>query len=476
MLMQIGDTQVPAVSGATIPVYNPATGACIDTIPAGDTSDVDRAVSAAESGQKNWATTDPLSRSRVLYRAAQSIRDTLSSYATLLTREQGKPFQESRNEIQGFCRVLEYYASIGGMDRGTSSFSEAYGHAIVAREPIGICGAVIPWNMPALIMGWKAGPALITGNAIIIKPATSAPLTCLALGQAFYAAGLPPGVLSVVTGRGGEAGEAVIAHPAIDAVSFTGEVTTGARVAAIAGPMMKRMTLELGGSDPMIVCSDADLSDAARGAVRGRFYNCGQTCTAVKRLIVMEDIYDRFLDMVLHEVQALILGNGLDTGVTMGPLNNRPAWERVRDTVIDTLDSGSATLLAGGRIPANPDLNAGFFYEPTLLTNVDHDAIVMKEEVFGPVLPVIPASDLSYAIQIANDTRFGLGASIWTKNTDTIKEATNRLKTGIVWVNQHLKIPPQVPFGGVKASGIGRENGYDALRTYYNEKTILIRP
>ncbi len=476
MQMRIGDAQVMAQSGATLSVHNPATGGCIDTVPAGDARDVDLAVTAADNALRHWAKMDPSERGKILFKAAQEIRIQQEQFATLLTSEQGKPLHEARNEIQGFCRILEYYASIGGTSRGIYTNSEAYGHSVVIREPIGICGAIIPWNVPAIIMGWKTGPALITGNTLIIKPASFAPLTCIRLGDALCNAGLPPGVLNIVTGHGEEAGEAIVRHPAIKAISFTGEISTGKRVASIAGPMMKKMTLELGGSDPMIVCSDADLKKAALGALNGRFYNCGQTCTAVKRLIVMEDIADQFIDLLTGHIRSLVVGNGLTNGVRMGPVNNQLQQKQIMDIVTKTLDAGSATLMTGGRIPRISGGEKGTFYEPTLLTNVTQDAPVMTEEVFGPVLPVVTAPNITEAVRIANNTQFGLGASVWTENISTIDYAIKSIQAGIIWVNQHLKIPPEVPFGGIKASGMGKENGYGALMKYQTEKTILIKP
>lgn len=476
MQMRIGDAHGMAESGATLQVHNPATGDCVDTIPAGDARDVDLAVSAADNALRHWSHMDPVDRGKILYAAAQEVRRHTDACATTLTMEQGKPLHESKNEIQGFCRVLEYYASRSGSIGGTYRCSEAYGHSFVMKEPIGICGAVIPWNLPALIMGWKIGPALVTGNTIIIKPASSAPLTCLTLADLLYKAGLPPGVLNVVTGRGEEAGDAIIRHPDIRSVSFTGEVATGEKIASIAGPMMKQMTLELGGSDPMIVCNDADLKKAALGAVKGRFFNCGQTCTAVKRLIVMDEVADRFIQLLTQEIRSLVIGNGLTKGVRMGPLNNRPSQQQIIDIVTETLDAGSSTLVLGGQVPNITGGENGNFYEPTLLTHVGEDEPVMTQEVFGPVLPVITTSDLPEAVRIANNTRFGLGASVWTENIRAIDYAITSIQAGIIWVNQHLKIPPEVPFGGIKASGMGRENGYGALLKYQTEKTILIKP
>ncbi|NLW76278.1 MAG: aldehyde dehydrogenase, partial [Methanomicrobiales archaeon] len=275
-----------------ISVYNPADGSLVGTVQAGTAHDVDEAVRETGDAFLSWSRTDPPERSKILFSAAGRIRADQKNLATLLTREQGKPLKESMNEIAGFARVLEYYASISGMLRGDYGVSRQYGHMMVRREPIGVCAAIIPWNLPALIMSWKIGPVLASGNTMVLKPSSTAPLTCLALVGHLYEAGLPPSVVRIVTGSGDEVGEALARHQDIRALSFTGAVRTGIRVAEIAAPTLKKTILELGGSDAMIVCQDADPDLAAKGAVSGRFFNCGQTCTAIKRVFVDKKISD----------------------------------------------------------------------------------------------------------------------------------------------------------------------------------------
>jgi acyl-CoA reductase-like NAD-dependent aldehyde dehydrogenase len=459
----------------TIQVHNPATGEEIGTVPYGDAGVVDTAVNAASAGWEVWAARDPADRGKVLYHAADLIRSRQEELARLLTTEQGKPLKESKNEIAGFSRVLEYYASIAGGLRGDYGHSSLYGHALVSRHPLGVCGAIIPWNMPALIMAWKVGPALAAGNAIIVKPASTAPLTCIRLASVLVSAGVPEAVLQVITGPGGVVGEAMAAHPGIRALSFTGGTETGRRVASLAAPHFKKITLELGGSDPMIVCSDADLTEAARGAVAGRFYNCGQTCTAVKRLFVDEKIEEAFIRKTAEIIRSLRIGSGLSPGVDMGPMHSDFQRKQLIDQVSRTIDGGFGRLQAGGACPQGPGLT-GSFYEPTLITGLTPGAPVLEEEVFGPVLPVMPFSTIDEAFDEANLTRYGLGASVWTHDTRIVSRAIRELQAGIVWINQHLKIPPEVPFGGTKDSGIGRENGRYALDHYLEEKTILIKP
>jgi acyl-CoA reductase-like NAD-dependent aldehyde dehydrogenase len=461
---------------AFISVLNPATQELIGKVPNMNPADIDEAVSRASAAGTKWAGLDPTDRGKILYAAAGAIRSEQEKFARILTTEQGKPLNESRNEVAGFARVLEYYASISGGLKGDYGKSSLYGHAIVSRQPLGVCGAIIPWNMPALIMGWKSGPALAAGNSLILKPASSAPLTCTALASCMVSAGLPEDVLQIVTGPGEVTGESIATHPDIRAVSFTGSIEAGRRVALLASPLFKRTTLELGGSDPMIVCSDADLTEAAKGAVAGRFYNCGQTCTAIKRLYVDKSIEEPFIKKLMVLMDSLNLGNGLTPGVTMGPVHSHTQRERIIDQIKRTTDGEFGSVRTGGICPGHPAMKDGFFFEPTLLTDLASDAPVCIEEVFGPVLPVIPFDTLNSAIKSANSTRYGLGASVWTHDSRIISRVSQEVRTGIIWINQHLRIPPEVPFGGTKDSGIGRENGRFALDHYLEEKTVLIKP
>ncbi len=460
----------------TFEVRNPATAALVDRAPLGSAEDVGNAVDAADEALNGWSVLPPRDRGRILFLAARTVRNRSAELAALLTAEQGKPFQEAVDEIRGFAQVLEYYHALPASLHGGYLTLPPYGHALVAHRPLGVCGAIIPWNMPAILMAWKVGPALAAGNTLVLKPACAAPLTCLALAGILQDSGLPAGVLNVVTGSGETVGRAITRHPAIRKVSFTGEVETGRQVAMDAAPTMKRVTLELGGSDPMIVCDDADIADAVEGAVRGRFYNCGQTCTAVKRLYVFESVAEEFIRRLTARIASLQVGNGMEEGVDMGPLINGAARERLIRLVDAVRKRGEGRIVTGGGVPGGGGYERGSFYLPTLVTDLPSDSVLFSEEVFGPVLPVATVSDLDDAIEQANSTRYGLGASIWTKNIETAMRAADEIRAGIVWVNQHLRIPPEVPLGGVKESGIGRENGYRALERYLEERAILIKP
>ncbi|KAF1077918.1 aldehyde dehydrogenase [Methanogenium sp. MK-MG] len=464
-----------ALSGETIRVVNPATGGLVGEVPAGGKTAVAAAVDTAEAAQAGWAKRDPRQRGKTLGEGARIIRTQTDALAALLTAEQGKPLREARNEIQGCANVLEYYHSVSGSVRGECLPLSSYGLAYVLKEPVGVCGAIIPWNMPVLIFAWKVCPALVAGNSVVVKPASSTPLTTLRIAEMMEAAGLPEGVLQVVTGSGDTAGAALAATPSLGHLSFTGDTKTGVEVSRAVGNNGVPVTLELGGSDAMIVCRDADIDAAAAGAVAGRFYNCGQTCTAVKRVIVDASVKEQFTRVLCEKTAGIVVGDGSRPGVGMGPLNNAPARDDICRMMDACLSAGEGTLLCGGGIPDGAHYEKGFFYEPTIVADVPGDSVLLKTEVFGPVLPVISADNLDDAIRIANASRYGLGASVWTRDIKTAMTASSQLDAGIVWVNQHLRLPPDVPFGGVKASGTGRENGSGAFEPYLRSKTVIVK-
>lgn len=475
MKMQINGKAVEACSCELFEVRNPATWEIIDRVPRGTGEDVAVAVEAASLASENWASESPQQRARIFYRAGEIVRQRADALAFLLTQEQGKPLKEARNEIEGFANVLEYYCGLSSSLQGDFVRVPQSGYAFSVKRPLGVCAAIIPWNMPALIMAWKIGPALISGNTLVLKPASSTPLTNLTLASILSEAGLPAGVLNVVTGPGELVGEALVKEPEVRKVSFTGECATGRHVAELAARGNKRLTLELGGSDPMLVCDDADLESAVSGALKGRFYNCGQTCTAVKRIYVFESIAAEFLQKLVSSIRKLRVGNGTEENIDMGPLNNRRQWEYVKGLVTEIEENDEGRILTGGEVPANDSCSRGYFFKPTLIADVPRESRVLNEEVFGPVLPVVRVNDLDEAIEEANNTIYGLGASIWTKNLDRAFSACEQLQAGTVWINQHLKVAPEVPFGGIKESGIGRENGPYALSEYLDTKTIMLK-
>ena len=473
--MQINGKAAEACSGELFDIINPATGELIDRVPRGTGDDVVIAVEAASLASESWASMSPQQRARVFYRAGEIVKQREDALAALLTREQGKPLNEAKNEIEGFANVLEYYCGLSSSPQGDFAQVPQNGYAVSVKKPLGVCAAIIPWNMPALIMSWKIGPALIAGNTLVLKPASNTPLTNLTLASILSEAGLPAGVLNVVTGPGELVGEALVKEHKVRKVSFTGECATGKRVAELAVSGKKRVTLELGGSDPMLVCDDADIESAVSGALRGRFYNCGQTCTAVKRIYVFESIAEEFIKKLESAIGKLRVGNGMEENIDMGPLNNRQQWEYVKELVAEIKEKDEGRIITGGKVPANSACSRGYFFEPTLIVDVPRESRLLKEEVFGPVLPVVKVKDLDEAIEEANNTIYGLGASIWTKNLDRAVSGCEQLKAGIIWINQHFKVAPEVPFGGIKESGIGRDNGPYALSEYLDIKTIMLK-
>jgi betaine-aldehyde dehydrogenase len=474
MLMRIGGKDVEGIDGRRIEVKNPATGELVDRVPAGAKEDVSCAVDAAEAAYGAWAKKSMRERGMVLFHAARKVRDQHKDLARLLTLEQGKPIHESIDEVRGFASILEFYAGISAHSSGEAIRLGPAGDCMVVREPLGVCGAIIPWNMPVLIMGWKVGPALLAGNSLVLKPASTTPLTTLKLAGILDSAGLLPGVLNVVTGSGESVGAAIVRHPLIRKVSFTGDCITGSKIREMASAHMKDLTLELGGSDPMIVMDDADIDRAVEGALRGRFYNAGQTCTAVKRLYVHEKIADAVIRKLQVRIEAFRTGNGLEPGIDLGPMNSSGQREKISQVVKETRDNHEGTILTGGSLLEGRAYDAGHFYAPTLVTGISPGARLVTREIFGPVLPVMTVPDLDTAIREANTTRFGLGASVWTKDLATTKRVFDEVKAGIIWVNRHLTVPPEIPFGGMNESGIGRENGQHALDSYSRTKTLFL--
>jgi betaine-aldehyde dehydrogenase len=474
MEMRIGGKEVLSPDDAWIEVKNPATGERIDRVPAGSAGDVAEAVDAAAAALTSWKKKGMRERGMILFHAAEKVREQHKDLARLLTMEQGKPLREAIDEVRGYANILEYYAGISAQPAGETVRLGAAGDALVMREPLGVCGAIIPWNMPVLIMGWKVGPSLLAGNTLVLKPASATPLTNLRLARILDESGLPPGVLNVVTGSGGEVGEALVKHPGVKKISFTGNCATGKRIRELASVQVKELILELGGSDPMIVMDDADINKAVEGALRGRFYNAGQTCTAVKRLYVHEKIADEFVQRLKTRISAMNVGNGLGPKTDMGPLNSADQRDRIVQIVDRTRERGDGTVLTGGGVLRGKAYESGYFYHPTLVTDVAPDSCLVTDELFGPVLPVMAVPDLDTAITAANRSRYGLGASVWTKDLHTTKRVFDEVQAGIIWVNRHLTVPPEVPFGGNLESGIGRENGNHAVDQYSRTKTLFL--
>jgi succinate-semialdehyde dehydrogenase/glutarate-semialdehyde dehydrogenase len=476
--MFIGGESVDSVTGQTSEVRNPATGDVVDTVPKGNAEDVRRAIDSAEAAFDQWSHTSAEERADLLFKAAEAVEAERKNLSEILTREQGKPLQEASTEIEHFLHGLDFYAGLASKVRGAQvplPAKNAYG--MVVRKPLGVCGAIVPWNFPITLMGTKVGPALAAGNTVVVKPASTTPLTTIRIIELMNQAGLPKGVLSVVTGPGGVVGEELISNPKVRRIAFTGESGTGKHVAAVACSDFKRVTLELGGSDPMIVCDDADIQKALTGAMVGRFWNAGQACLAVKRLFVFDKVYDEFVEGLVGKVSRYEVGDGMTRPdkpkIRMGPLHTADQREEIEAQVKDAIDRGAKVLLGGAR-PEGDQYAKGYFYLPTILADVPDDARAVTEETFGPLLPIFRVSSLDEAIERANKSIYGLGSSIWTKNLDNIETAIDRIQAGNVWVNSLHYGYDELPFGGVKASGFGREHGPEALDYYLEPKGVVI--
>jgi succinate-semialdehyde dehydrogenase/glutarate-semialdehyde dehydrogenase len=463
-----------ASDGGTTEIRNPATGEVVDRVAAGTQEDVDRAIDAAEAAFKKWSAVPPPKRAEILFTAAHILKDHEKELARLLTLEQGKPLREAILEIRRFAHTLEHYAGLAKTIRGgyvPALDDRRYG--MIIKKPIGVCGSIVPWNFPVSLLGNKIGPALITGNTVVVKPAGSTPLTDIQVVQILHDAGLPPGVLNIVPGPGRIVGETLLTDPRVRKIGFTGATSTGKHVMEIAAQNVKRITLELGGSDPMIVCDDADIEEAVSAASVGRFFNCGQACLAIKRLYLFDKIYDEFVSKLMGKVEKLRVGNGLEQGVIVGPLHTAAQREEVEEQVNDAAKRG-ARVLAGGQRPSGDGFAKGYFYLPTILVDVDEKSRVVQEEVFGPALPVMRVRDLDEALEKANNSIYGLGSSIWTRDLDRATQAAEGLEAGYTWINSPQIIFDELPFGGLKQSGLGKEHGSEALDYYMETKSVVV--
>jgi len=472
--MFIAGESTGSSSGQTYDVINPATSEVVDSAPKGNEGDSRAAIDAAYAAFPSWAETAAEARAQLILKGIEVVKKEIQELSVLLTKEQGKPLGDSQREIEHFLHGMNFYAGLASKIRGSYvplPDNKMYG--MVLKQPVGVTGAIVPWNFPITLMGTKVGPALAAGCTVVVKPASTTPLTASRIVELLNQAGLPKGVLNVVTGPGSVVGEEMLRSPKLARVAFTGESKTGKHIMEVAGSQMKRVTLELGGSDPMIVCEDADIDKALTGASVGRFYNCGQACLAVKRLYVVESIYEQFVEKLVGKAQRLKVGNGLDKDTRLGPMHSKVQREEIESQVADTVKRG-ATVLLGGKRPDGTEYEKGFFYLPTVLTNAPHDSRVVTEETFGPVLPVFKVKDLEEGIEKANSSQWGLGSSVWTKDLGKARRAAERLQAGNVWINSLHIGYDEMPFGGVKFSGIGREHGPEALEYYLETKGVVV--
>jgi acyl-CoA reductase-like NAD-dependent aldehyde dehydrogenase len=475
--MLIGGEWRHAASNEELAVINPATEVAVGSVPAASSADVELAVETAKRAFADWAATDTEKRAHILARAAELIEDNAKSLAAGLTAEQGKPVAEAIGEVNHLAHGVRYYAEAATKVRGAyqdlpSAFGPAYGQVI--RRPMGVCVAITPYNFPLTLLGTKVAPALAMGNTVVAKPAATTPLATLEVARLFAEAGVPDGVLNVVTGRGSEIGDALVGHPDVRRIAFTGSTAVGRHVASVAAPQLKRLSLELGGSDPVIVCEDADVGAAVKAVIIGRYWNAGQACLGCKRVLVHDSVFDDFVSQLVDRVKRYEPGDGTVKAekprLRMGPIHTREGRDELLAQLQDGVETGGELLCGGG----DGGNDKGWFLEPAVVVEPGADSRLMTEEVFGPVLPVMRYSDFDDALARANDTPYGLGSSLWTHDVRRIHRAAVGIDSGMTWVNQIHYGYDELPFGGIKASGYGKEHGLEALDSYVELKSVVV--
>ncbi|MBT0726102.1 betaine-aldehyde dehydrogenase [Rosenbergiella australiborealis] len=474
-LLYIDGTYVPAQSGSTFETVNPANGDVLATVHAAGKADVDKAVAAARKGQKIWAAKTAMERSRILRKAVDILRERNDELAALETLDTGKPFSEtSAVDIVTGADVLEYYAGLIPAIEGQQIPLRDTSFVYTRREPLGVVAGIGAWNYPIQIALWKSAPALAAGNAMIFKPSEVTPLTALKLAEIYTEAGVPNGVFNVLPGLGAETGQALTEHPGIDKVSFTGGVVSGRKVMAnAAGSTLKDVTMELGGKSPLIICDDADLDLAADIAMMANFYSSGQVCTNGTRVFIPEQHKAEFEQKILDRLKNIRAGDLNDANTNFGPLVSFVH----RDNVMRFIESGineGATLLAGGKRMTGKGFDQGAWVEPTVFTNCRDDMEIVKEEIFGPVMSILTYHDEADVIQRANNTDFGLAAGVVTKELNRAHRIIHQLEAGICWINTWGESAAEMPVGGYKHSGVGRENGLVTLEHYTQIKSVQV--
>jgi len=470
----IGGERVAARSGRYGAVVEPATGEVIARVAEAGVEDVDAAVAAARRSfeQGEWRRATAAERAKVLLQLAARLRGAAEELAVLESRSVGKPIQEARGEIEMGAACFQYYAGLVPACGGQTVPVGAPGTGLTFREPVGVCGLIVPWNFPFAITTWKVAPALALGNSVVVKPASATPMTALRLAEMAAAAGVPPGVLNVVPGPGGEAGSALARHPDVRKVAFTGSTQVGSEVMRLAAGDVKRVSLELGGKSASLIFADADLEKAG-SSVSGSFGNAGQDCCARSRILVERPVYNEVVERFVARTRALRIGDPLQESTEIGSLISREHRERVHGYVRQGVDQG-ATLCAGGEALRGEAFDRGCFYDPTVFCDVTPDMTIAREEIFGPVVSILPFDGEEEAIRMANGSIYGLSGSLWTRDLARALRVVRAVETGVLSVNSSWSVHLEMPFGGVKRSGFGRELGPQALDHYSEWKSVFI--